>query len=142
MPILYLILGHLIADFVLQPAHLVHWKKRHITGILTHSLIHLLVYLLVLFPYIQNKWTLIMIFAVSIIHLVIDQIKVKTKGGRKKHFILDQLAHLIVLIPAGYLIMQLSIQNVPQYYQNPWPAKILIILILVTYVRKIYLLQK
>ncbi|MBU1992593.1 MAG: DUF3307 domain-containing protein [Patescibacteria group bacterium] len=128
MPILHLILGHLIGDFLLQPDHLLHWKKRHITGALVHVLIHMMVYLLILFPYVQNNWTLLIILGIGVAHLIIDQVKVvgeRTKKKYRLYFIVDQVAHLVTLAIAGLLIMYLDIATPQTYlfgkiYLNPF----------------------
>lgn len=143
MPILYLLLGHLIGDFVLQPLHLVDWKKRHITGVLVHSMIHLLIYLMVLFPYVQDNRVLLILFLLSAAHLLVDQIKVKTKGKHHtQYFILDQLTHIVLALIAGYMIWKINPIAIYDHYKNPWPAIILCVLIAVTYVRKIYFAEK
>lgn len=140
-----MILGHLTADFVLQPAHLAHWKNRHVTGVLTHCLIHLLTYVFVLLPYIKNSWVLLVVFAVSATHFFVDYARIgaeKKDEETGKYFVLDQIAHLVVLIAAGYLIMMLNIE-LPEIgffqkgYATIYPSVIPSVLIILIYGAKV-----
>jgi len=111
MPTLYLIFGHLLADFVLQPFQLVLWKFRSRQGIFFHSLVHLLIYLAVFLPYLPDITVILTLLAVAGAHFVIDSLKIdKEKTGRRYpvYFLLDQLIHLLTLVAGGLLILGVS----------------------------------
>jgi Protein of unknown function (DUF3307) len=105
----YLILAHLISDFLLQPKNLVDWKIKSKWGTLVHVLIHAVIGFAVLFPFIINGYTqlIYLILGVNFMHFWIDEAKINyalTHDGKAKPFIIDQLLHFIVLVIA-YLVV-------------------------------------
>jgi hypothetical protein len=99
----YLIVAHLLADFVFQPSKLVLWKIRSKYGVLVHVLVHFVINLLVLSPFILNGhyWTIWAAFIVCFVHFWIDQAKINYDLRHDKKvmaFLLDQLMHLAVMV--------------------------------------------
>ena len=97
--------AHLIGDFLLQPTSLAILKQKKIMGIVIHALVHVGIMALLIWPTNTKIWILILIIA--IIHGIIDQIKVlhqKKHGKCINGFLLDQAAHLAVLICAAIII--------------------------------------
>jgi|WetSurMetagenome_2_1015567.scaffolds.fasta_scaffold370658_1 hypothetical protein len=149
MPILYLIFGHLVADFVLQPFKLVRWKFRSRQGIFLHSLIHLLVYLAIFLPYLPNLTVVLSLLAVAGAHYVIDSLKIDTeKRGSRFHlyFFADQLVHLVTLLAGGWIMTGST--PMPFYgdgfiavYSNFFLIAGLIMLVFFTYAVEMYRYQ-
>ncbi len=105
MIISYLIIAHLISDFLLQPKKLVDWKIKSKWGTLTHVLIHAVIGFAVLSPFIINGYTQLVyvVLGVNFMHFWIDEAKINyalTHDGKAKPFIIDQLLHIIVLVIA------------------------------------------
>lgn len=145
----YLILAHLLGDFVFQPTKLVIWKNKSKWGLAVHILIHLLVTLIILSPFIiaGNTWLLGLAVSILSAHFLIDQIKI-TYDSNKKHknklkpFLLDQLMHFSIIILAIFLSYFLDFQLLtPQtgsiYYLSELPIY-LSVLILITNALEIY----
>lgn len=98
-------LAHLVADFLLQPKWLVTWKEKHIFGVIVHAAIHGLIMLIFLLPFRPEIFVMILIIA--LIHGTIDSVKISYQKKHKsfeKALILDQLAHLIVLGVAVFIV--------------------------------------
>lgn len=98
---LKLFLAHLIADFVLQFEELYQLKVRSLWGHILHVLIHGVVSLLLLFPYLKHPGIWIFVAAVVLLHLVQDFIKYTLTQKIPKntffYFIADQCVHALVL---------------------------------------------
>lgn len=106
----YLILAHLLGDFIFQPTKLVMWKSESKVGTLTHSAIHFLVILLILSPFILNgHWDLLLVaFGLAFVHFWVDEAKINydlKHDERVLPFMVDQIIHLITIIVAYLLIM-------------------------------------
>jgi len=94
-----LLLAHLIGDFFLQNRKILDGKllKGKVKSILyhfIHSLIHAI--LTYLFVAIWTEWRVAFLIFVS--HISIDLIKSRQKSESVKAFILDQLAHILVIL--------------------------------------------
>lgn len=105
----YLILTHLLGDFVLQPSKLVHWKMRSYKGTLVHSLIHFFIGIVLLLPFIFNgyAWLIAIVFTISLIHFFIDQAKISysLKHDEKvRPFIIDQMLHLLTIMLVNFFL--------------------------------------
>ncbi|PIR55268.1 hypothetical protein COU74_02605 [Candidatus Peregrinibacteria bacterium CG10_big_fil_rev_8_21_14_0_10_36_19] len=109
MILAYLVLAHLLGDFVFQPSKLVQWKMESKMGTLVHASIHLLVGFLILSPFIfKGYYSLILVLLfVNVIHFFIDEGKINydLKHDEKvKPFLLDQLVHFVVIL-IGFLFV-------------------------------------
>lgn len=107
-PLAVLILAHLLADFILQPASLIALKQSRNTprkfwnsGVFWHSLVHLAVSttLLVLWG-LWTKSALLAVVCIFAAHYLIDRFKFLWKPGTWV-FILDQVLHIVCI----YLIL-------------------------------------
>ncbi len=106
----YLILSHLLGDFVFQPSKLVMWKMKSFYGVLVHVLIHLVVMVLVLLPLILNGnlWLLWLIAMISAVHVIVDQSKISYDLKHDKKvapFVVDQVLHFTTLL-IGVILTQ------------------------------------
>ena len=103
---LSLLLAHILGDFVFQPDHWVEekQKKKHRSFFLYwHIAIHTLA-LLILLQFNLTYWKGILLILVS--HFLIDLAKLHLEDRRMSNrllFILDQLAHLIIILFVVYL---------------------------------------
>ncbi|MBD3861908.1 DUF3307 domain-containing protein [Olleya marilimosa] len=118
--VLKLVLAHAIGDFVLQPDQWVKDKtiKKHKSKYLYfHVLIHALA-LLILLQFNANYWIGIVSIVVS--HYIIDVIKLNLtkKINPRLLFILDQIAHLIVIAIVALTYTQYSIDINTLYSKN------------------------
>lgn len=127
MILAYLILSHLVGDFVLQPTKLVAWKKKSLVGVLIHCLVHFVVSLVVLFPLILNGYiSLIFIaLAISVVHFAVDQAKISydlRHDEKVKPFIIDQILHFLAILLVFLVIsrFQFTLPEGPfyEFYSN------------------------
>jgi hypothetical protein len=100
--IVKLILAHILGDFLFQPNRWVkakEQKKALAWQLYAHVLIHGLLSLLLLFD--MTNWKLIVTIMFS--HLIIDYVKLKFQKENSKitWFIIDQMAHLAVILILG-----------------------------------------
>lgn len=150
MIIPYLILSHLVADFILQPGKLINWKAKSAYGVLFHVVVFFLTALLFLFPYLIYWQTWAVIAGISVVHFLSDFTKVKIEKKKESFplpFITDQLIHLLSLVAGGYI---LELQNFTvigsrffeAIYSN-WLIWFLIAFVIyVTYVLNVIFMQK
>jgi len=98
---LKLILAHLIADFILQFEELYQLKVRSFLGQIYHVLIHGLISLIFLYPYLNELQIWSFVTGLVLIHLTQDLIKYsatkKTPGNTFIYFMADQLCHVLVI---------------------------------------------
>ena len=116
---LKLILAHLIADFILQFEELYQLKVRSFLGQLFHVLIHGLVSLILLYPYLNNPSVWIFIAALVLIHLTQDLIKYsftkKTPANTFAYFMTDQLCHVLVLSAVVLFPISREVRGFPDF---------------------------
>lgn len=113
MILAYLLLVHLVGDFVLQSKKLVEWKKRSNKGLLVHALTHFVLVLAILLLFLPEKlcFLLLLSLIIGVTHFFIDKSKVKhdkTKKDKANIFIFDQALHLIVIVFLFQLITAVS----------------------------------
>jgi len=105
---LALLLAHLVGDFVTQRKRVIEGKRDgRVSALLEHGAWHLacLVLAWLLFaPAGIVAWQTLLAFALIVIaHLLIDWLKYRYRGQRAlAAFVLDQLAHLVVLLLAAW----------------------------------------
>jgi len=103
--LIQLIIAHIVGDFMLQTNVMAHEKKWNNLHMATHILIISIITLL-----FTRAWLLSLV--VSVLHYAIDSIKplLKTKKSfNTAVFIIDQLAHFLVIIIAWVLFCQIGI---------------------------------
>ena len=98
---LKLILAHLIADFILQFEELYQLKVRSFLGQLLHALIHGLVSLTLLYPYLNEPSIWIFVTGLILVHLAQDLVKYsftqKDPANTFLYFMADQICHVLVI---------------------------------------------
>lgn len=132
MILAYLLLGHLLGDFVFQPTILIRWKMRSKWGILFHVFIHFVLKSLILLPLILNGyfWLLYVVIFLCIFHFFVDSAKISydQKSQKKtKAFVIDQLLHLLSIIIAYILISDVEFR-LPDTVFNHYYTNIRIIM--------------
>ncbi|MCA9973010.1 MAG: DUF3307 domain-containing protein [Anaerolineales bacterium] len=93
-------LSHLVGDFILQWDALAGWKSREFKGVLAHCGVVLLVTWLFALPFDAGWWRGVLFIGGT--HLLIDavQLYVRPPIPELLRFLLDQLAHLAVILIA------------------------------------------
>lgn len=106
MILLYLLTGHFIADYILQPHSLVVWKKKSWVGVAAHAGIHFLVTSILLYIYISTVAVFVLALSAALLHFVIDIIKTNYEN-KHKHSVLvywvDQVIHYISLVTLYFI---------------------------------------
>jgi hypothetical protein len=89
----------LIADFPLQANWVYRLKHRHWTGVLLHAAIHCVVTALLL-PDLLAHWPMLIVLGLA--HFTTDWLKLRaTFRFQSVGFVLDQIAHVVVLAVLG-----------------------------------------
>jgi hypothetical protein len=139
---LHLILAHFLADYPLQSDGLVAYKTKHFTGIVLHSLTHVLTSVLLGLPFILQGNFWIALGYVFVTHNLLDQGKVWVhrrfkKANRFFFYCLDQVAHLAIIIGSSWLFLR---NLAPAFggfwlgvYQYRMRLNFILVLTLVTY---------
>jgi hypothetical protein len=128
---LKLVLAHLIADFILQFEELYQLKIRSFLGHLAHALIHGIISLVLLFPYLNEPVIWAFAAGIVIIHLTQDLIKYaftqKNPANTFFYFMADQACHILVLSAIFLLPVSHEIRGFPGsllldaiYRTNAW----------------------
>lgn len=127
MLLTYLVLGHLLGDFVFQPTRLVIWKRESKWGVGVHVFVHFVINLLILMPLILlgYYWLIIIPFFLSGCHFFIDQAKINydlRHDDKVRPFMLDQLLHLLTILIIYFFYAGFKIE-IPagvffEYYSN------------------------
>jgi len=128
---LKLILAHLIADFILQFEELYQLKVRSFLGQCSHVLIHGLISLLLLYPYLNAPQIWLFVAGLVLVHLAQDLIKYfatkKTPANTFVYFITDQLCHILVISTVFLLPISYEVRGFPAsplldmfYRTNAW----------------------
>ncbi len=101
-PLVYLIFGHLIGDYVLQNSYIASYKNSRRFVLLIHILLVILSHEIVLIGNVFKIQYLVGIFTVGTLHLLIDTLKFRFKQtkffGTWIYYVLDQLFHLLSML--------------------------------------------
>lgn len=128
---LKLVLAHLIADFVLQFEELYQLKVRSFLGHFAHALIHGIISLALLFPYLNEPVIWAFAAGIVVIHLTQDLIKYfftqKNPANTFFYFMADQACHILVLSAIFLLPISHEVRGFPEiplldtlYKNNFW----------------------
>jgi Protein of unknown function (DUF3307) len=101
------IAGHLLADFYFQTYWMAR-EKRRVAALLTHVGEVVAVQLVVVSPFLGRR-VVLAVLAVGVAHAGIDVAKSRwpfSRPGRLALFLLDQAAHLVVLVVAWWLLVR------------------------------------
>jgi len=152
MLLTYLILAHLLGDFIFQPASLVKYKMRSYKGILLHVFIHFLLNVLILLPFLLNgyTWLFYVIIWICFAHYWIDYLKINYDLHHDKKvqpFIIDQLLHLLTLLISYFFVenetLYLQVSNwFFNFYTNVYIILFFSFLVFITTVIEIYNFQR
>jgi len=145
----YLIIAHLLADFILQSNRLIAWKTKQFRGVIAHICIFAAVSLIILFPYLGYWQTWAVISAISIFHMVVDQAKINIalrKDAYVMPFIVDQALHFLSLIIGGYYLNTLPLDLPSNFffdniYTNIMAVSFVLALIFLGYIVDILFFQ-
>ncbi len=121
MTVLLFLLAHFIGDYVLQNDQIVAWKHRSFKGVVFHSLLVTLAFIVVLWPYLHNQAVLFAIGLNWVLHLAQDQLKIKMIdrfGSALSAFLFDQAVHLIVAVGLAYWVIDVK----PNIAAEAWIA--------------------
>jgi hypothetical protein len=125
--ILWIIVGHFIADYLLQFDRLNKFKEKNVYGILIHCAIHFSIYVMIIIVYSvttkqvifsNDMWVLLIIITSS--HYLLDDLKINfddkinqnkasvyTKSKLKvSTYVLDQLFHIIIIFIAFHIVLE------------------------------------
>lgn len=129
----YLIIAHLLADFILQSNRLVALKTKQFRGVVVHVCIFSVVALLILFPYLVHWEAWAIIGAISVFHLIVDQAKINIALRRDAYvlpFITDQALHFLSLIVGGHYLNTLPYTLPNNFFFNEIYTNIIVIVII------------
>lgn len=147
----YLILAHLLGDFVFQPNKLVSWKIKSKWGILVHVLVHFVLNLIILAPFLVNGyyWLILAAFLLCFAHFLIDHIKISYDLKHDKKvapFLLDQLMHLVAILLVFFFTRNINLALPDtRFYEIYGDIRLIILatfLVLSSTVIEIYRFQK
>jgi hypothetical protein len=146
--LLSLLLGHVVADFLLQSNSLIARKKKgQISGYLYHGLLHYLAIVVVVAATAPSNLLRLrfhaMLFILTAVHLVIDWCKLRlTKSGRLFDgiipFLVDQALHVITIAIAVIVYAHVPAQEITTDFQMFQPDYTKILAVLVVYVATIF----
>jgi len=151
MILAYLVLAHLLSDFLLQPTRLVVWKIKSKKGTLVHSFIHTIVALVILTPFLINGYyqLIYVVLGINFIHFWIDEAKINyalKHDNKVKPFVIDQILHLFIIIIA-FLFVKNTDFHLPdtqfyQIYTDPKTITIALVLVLAITIIGVFRLRK
>lgn len=115
-------LAHLLGDYPLQTNWVYRQKLSGLLGVSWHAAILALCYAAVLLPYLANWQILALLMILTLTHGIQDHLKVTLVDKRKRlapvpGLLLDQLAHLLLLVGAAVWIDSLQLQAA---FSNPF----------------------
>ncbi|RMD56088.1 MAG: DUF3307 domain-containing protein, partial [Candidatus Thermofonsia bacterium] len=98
--IVSMFLAHLVGDYILQWDSLATWKSKSLYGVMAHCLVVTAVTAVFALPFTPFWWTGVLF--ISSLHFIIDagQLLWKPALPPLLRFILDQLAHILVIVTA------------------------------------------
>jgi hypothetical protein len=129
--LLWLVLGHILGDFYLQPKHWVdcrYERQLRSPSLYKHASVHALLSLAILVVFSQQGiWLSIAMAAViSVCHLIVDGIK-SFLPPQVRWFLLDQFMHLLCLVLVWLWIANIDMKAIHAWVQAVVTYKILII---------------
>ena len=138
-PLFHLFITHTIADYPLQNRKLIQFKEKSYFGVLLHTLVHLVVLLIILFPFLYLKSVWIGIGVIFVTHNIIDQTKItldkKYPDLRLPLYFLDQMLHLVIIAFVALYIGSVT-PNLPEwmsFYTDKTVVLYVLILLITTY---------
>lgn len=93
-------LAHLVGDYILQWDKLASWKSRALTGVLAHGTVVFIVTWLFSLPFDASWWRGVVFIGLAHICIDASQLYLKPPIPALARFLLDQLAHFVVIVVA------------------------------------------
>lgn len=132
MPVYYLIIAHLLGDFVFQPNALIKWKHESWRGTLAHAFIVTAFSAFLVFPYMITPkafWLLFLLFAA---HFAQDNLKIiwqRREEGKRSlwPFFLDQALHVFFIWVFGSELAKLPSLALPANFQAVYESQNLLL---------------
>lgn len=125
-----LVLGHVIADFVVQTDEQAR-RKTEPAYLLGHGVVVLAAHLVVFLPYMSAA-ALAVLVAVAVVHVIIDGAKVAVRGRYGAHaplLVVDQALHGATILAAWTALRTPTLEAVPLAFPGiasalaPWTAE-------------------
>jgi len=118
-----LLLAHVVGDFPLQNDAIFRLKQKSMTGVVVHVIIFAAVALIILSPFLAQPVVWATVFMLSVVHLLLDHLKVKMtrrqSGDRFRYFLADQALHIFFIGLAAYWLSQsMTDAAMPGLYAN------------------------
>lgn len=132
MTVFYLIIAHLLGDFVFQPNALIKWKHESWRGTLVHALIVTAFSGILIFPYmitLKAFWLLILLFTA---HFAQDNLKIiyqRREYGKRAAwpFFVDQALHVFFIWVFGSEISKLPSLALPANFLEVYQSQNLLL---------------
>ena len=137
----YLIISHLVSDFLLQPAGLIKWKMSSFKGTVFHVFVFEFISLIILFPYLYKWETWVIVGLIGIVHFFTDQAKINIelkKDPSDVPFIADQGIHYLSLILGGHFLDTLNIHVCYKWFDTCLEKNLIMWIILMAIIYLIY----
>ncbi|MFH0984124.1 MAG: DUF3307 domain-containing protein [Candidatus Omnitrophota bacterium] len=133
---LKLILAHLIADFILQFEELYQLKVQSFAGHIAHAVVHGVVSLVFLYPYLNELQIWLFVAGIVLVHLAQDLLKYsatqKKPSNTFLYFMTDQFFHVLVISAVFLLPVSHETRGFPAsplidmfYRMNVWTIDII-----------------
>ncbi len=121
--LMLLVIGHFIADFLVQTRRMAELKEKSTRHLLEHGLMTILTHLVLLIPFMS--WTVAVgVAALAIVHTILDTLRIRVMGawgGTLAAFFLDQGLHLAtVFVLFGILKQAGAHKNIVLAYPQIW----------------------
>jgi len=117
--LLRLLIGHFVADFILQSRTMVHGKQAKVwksAALYWHAVFYAIVLYVISTAWKQAYWLLPLFF---ISHVLIDGWKA-SRGNNLMTFIADQLGHLAILTLVFFFLAQTAKDSAGAFFQKLW----------------------
>jgi len=121
------LLAHFIGDFILQTTWIVQWKHRSWHGLIFHTSLVSLSFIVVLFPYLSD-WRVGVAVAINfVLHSLQDQWKIRTAYRWREPltpYLIDQLLHISLALILAFWVSDAQptldmASPLAEFYTNP-----------------------
>lgn len=117
------LIGHIVADFLLQSATMAELKKEKVKYWIRHSAIYAAIFFILSFVCLTPKFAIIYSGTIALTHCIVDHLRIildKKTAEKPKiqfiSFILDQIIHISVIF-SFYFFLELNIHSSNLYYK-------------------------
>lgn len=128
-----LLSGHLIGDFIFQTNKVYELKSKGVSGVILHSsLVSAANLIFVLYAYRDIRLAVSTTAIILLTHSIIDYLKIRSGRDDVLKFIVDQMAHMIVIIVLASAVSFLGILPAAAYKDERF-ASMIVSLLFATY---------